>query len=183
MKTGLPLFVSSLVVYLLAATLAGCGLVSKETVPSPELIRKWLGAFLIEADQVQGIYRNLDVDSLVFTYRTTLQTDADFRNALREALADSKWEQNTNAEGYVEFGRTFRRGETSQERPDMAAFFSCEVVRLSFDPETGTVVVAYVQADTTKDVECFEQTSAGRWAASVVWPKFERLKGKGSVDK
>lgn len=169
-KRPIVLFLS-----IMAVCLTGCSLLTMEEVPSPELIKKWMGPFLIEADQVKGIYRNLDVDSLVFTYRTAVQTEGEFRNALSSALVNSTWKRSTSATDFIEFRRMFEKGDTSEDRPDMAMFASFELARLSFNPADRKVVVAYVQADTFKRVTRFEDTSEGEWAERVIWPKFNEL--------
>jgi hypothetical protein len=162
----------------MAMCLTGCSLLTMEEIPSPELIKKWMGPFLIEADQIKGVYRNLDVDSLIFTYGTAVQTEGEFRNALSSALVNSRWQRSTSATDFIEFRRTFAKGDTSEDRPDMAMFASFELARLSFNPAERKVVVAYVQADTSKSVTRFEDTSEGEWAERVIWPKFNELRKK-----
>lgn len=168
---------------LLTVTFAGCEFMSMETVPKPEIIKKWMGDFLIEPDQITGVYRNIDVDSLVFTYKTGVRTRPDFENALSSALQNSKWRQSTNVTEYMEFRRSFQKGETSEDRPDMAIFSSFEVARLAFAPDSRTVVVAYVQADASEKVTCFESTGEGKWADRVIWPKFNELRKRQPPNK
>jgi len=143
-----------------------------EVVPSSEVIEKWLGDFLIEADDIQGIYRNLDVDSLLFTYRTAVTEERDFRNALSMKLQDSRWKE-TEGHGFIEYRRQFDKGEKAVDRLDMPIFYSFEVARIGFS--AGRVVVAYVQADTSEDVGVFEESGEGQWAKEVIWPQFEEL--------
>ena len=163
---------------MLVAFLAGCSLVTMEEVPSPELIKKWMGPFLIESDQIKGVYRNLDVDSMVFTYRTSVTTEERFLVSLASSLAGSTWQRETNAMAFIEFRRGFSKGETAPDRPDMTMFASLEVARLSFNPTNHTVVVAYVQSDSVKNIDRFEDTSEGKWAERTIWPKFNELRGK-----
>lgn len=137
-----------------------------------------MGEFLIESGQITGVYQNLDVDSLIFTYSTAVKTKAEFEKALSSALQDSNWQRSTTDIAFVEFRRSFRKGEKSEDRPDMAIFSSFEVTRLAFAPERGVVVVAYVQADSSGDVSHFEDTGNGKWAKKVIWPKFNELRKK-----
>lgn len=154
----------------------GCSIITMEQVPSTDLIKKWMGSFLIEADQIKGVYRNLDIDSVVFTYRTGATTEQDFAESLVDNLADSKWQRQTEVTDFIEFRRVFAKGDTTAERPDMAIFTSLELVRLSFNPTNRTVTVAYVQADTSKNVSRFEETGEGKWAERTIWPKFDQLR-------
>jgi hypothetical protein len=143
-----------------------------EVVPSSQVIEKWLGDFLVDADNIQGIYRNVDIDSLLFTYRTAINEERNFRNALSKKLQDSRWKE-TEGHGFIEYRRRFEKGEVADDRVDMPIFFSYEVVRIGFS--AGRVVVAYVQADTSEDVRIFEKSGEGQWAKEVIWPQFEEL--------
>jgi hypothetical protein len=147
-----------------------------EQVPSADLIEQWLGPFLVEADQIKGIYRNLDVDSVVFTYRTALATEQAFAEGLTRNLAASRWQRQTHTTAFIEYRRRFAKGETSPGRPDMPIFASREVIRLSFNSADRTVVVAYVQADASQDSDSFEDTGEGTWAEKAIWPKFDAFR-------
>ena len=147
-----------------------------EQVPSTELIKNWVGAFLVDAENIKGVYRNLDVDSLVFTYHTSAQTEEDFCSALALSLEKSKWQRTSNSIDFIEFRRFFKKGEISPERPDMEMFASYEMIRLNYNKSNKMVVVAYVQADTSDDVTLFEHTGEGKWAERVIWPKFNELR-------
>lgn len=81
-------------------------MLTMEQVPSAELIKNWVGAFLVDAENIKGVYRNLDVDSLVFTYHTSAQTEEDFCNALALSLEKSKWQRTSNCIDFIEFRRT-----------------------------------------------------------------------------
>jgi hypothetical protein len=58
----------------------------------------------------------------------------------------------------------------------MAMFSSAEALRIVLVSGTNRVVVAYVQADSLEDDVSFEDTDEGRWAARVIWPKFDELR-------
>jgi hypothetical protein len=53
-------------------------------------------------------------------------------------------------------------------------FCSVEEVRLKHAPD-GTVLVGWVQADSSRDVRSLEECSESRFAKSVVWPRLEEL--------
>lgn len=126
--------------------------------------------FLIEAGEINGEYRNLDVDSLVFTYRTAVQTESEFCGALSSALLGSKWERSIEVTDSIEFRRSVKKGD--------ALFASYELVRIGFCPADRTVVVAYVQADSPSDDLQFEDTGESKWAEQVIWPRFNALRNK-----
>jgi len=164
--------------FILAVFVTGCTVITMEETPTPEVIEKWMGDFLIEPDQITGVYRNLDVDSLVFTYKTESTTAPAFEDALSSALQNSKWRRSQNVTDCIEFRRSFQKGERSDDRPDMAMFSSFEVAKLALAPDNTTVVVAYVQADGSGDETCFENTGEAKWADQVIWPKFDKLRAE-----
>ena len=55
----------------------------------------------------------------------------------------------------------------------MAIFSSAEETRISY--QQGKVVVAWVQADSSKEETSFAETSEAEFADRVVWPKFQAL--------
>jgi hypothetical protein len=132
-----------------------------EFVPDTEMIKRTLDMFLVRADQVEGIYGNEDVDSMIFKYRTSVQSESELRGALSIAIEGSEWRETSAGGEFLEYRRTLRR--------------SFEVVRLSFLEPTRTVVVAYVQADGSRNDVAFEDTGESRWAAKNIWPRFHDL--------
>lgn len=168
-----PIFVLSA-----ALMVVGCNLLSDEQVPSSEAIREWMGRFLVEADQIQGVYRNLDIDSLVFTYRSNVDEEAAFWGGLEAGLQDSRWNATLRRDALREYRRSYRKGEDDGERPDMAIFNSFEVARVFFDPESHTVIIGYIQADGDSEENRFEDTGESDWADKALWPRFEALVSK-----
>ena len=143
----------------------GCGFFGKEAVPSAEQIRKWAAPFLVNEHTMKGVYRSLDVDSLVFTYRTSVETETAFWLALSNKLSQAGWTESNVTVNFREFQRI---------RPRRGALSSTEAARVAF---TGshTIVVAYVQADSSKKIPVFHETGESKWADKVIWPKFEEL--------
>ncbi|MFN7138945.1 MAG: hypothetical protein ACK4UN_06380 [Limisphaerales bacterium] len=154
--------------------LIGCG-PSMDQVPSSESIRKRMGRFLVNPDDIQGVYRNLDVDSLVFTYSSKVEGEAAFWSGLEERLKDSRWTEADRLGAVREYRRSYRKGEVNAERPDMAIFSSFEVARVAFNTESRTAVVAYVQADGSSKDTKFEDTGESKWAEKAIWPRFRDL--------
>jgi len=152
--------------------LSGCDFLSMEQVPGPEAIRGRMGRFLVNPDQIRGVYRNLDVDSLVFTYTARVDGDAAFWYRLEEGLQGSRWIEAERRGAMREYRRTFREGECDAERPDLAIFSSFEVARVFFDPTSQTVAMAYVQADGRSSDTKFEDTGESQWAEKAIWPRF-----------
>lgn|GEM_PF-6341077 len=160
----------------LVVALAGCDFLNMEAVPSPEAIEHWAGEFLIEADQIEGVYENLDVNSVIYTYKTGIRTRPDFEKALLSALQATKWRRSTNVTEYLEFHRSYWPGENSEDRPIILRFYRVAVARHAFNPESRTVIVALAETDTIKRNATFESTTPGKWAKKKFWPRFDALR-------
>lgn len=166
-----------------AIFLSSCDFISMEQVPSSEAIRGWMGRFLVSPDQVQGVYRNLDVDSLVFTYTSAAEGESAFWSTLEQNLHGSRWNESDRQGTLREYRRSYRKNEHDVERPDMAIFSSFEVVRIVFDSKSRRAVVAYVQADGSSNDTKFEETGEGKWADKAIWPRFRDLVSKLNTDQ
>jgi hypothetical protein len=97
-----------------AFLLIGCG-PSMVQVPSSEAIRGWMGRFLVSPDEIQGVYRNLDVDSLVFTYSSKVEGEAAFWSGLAEGMKGSRWAETARQGMVREYRRSYRKGEGDRE--------------------------------------------------------------------
>ncbi|AUB84572.1 hypothetical protein [Candidatus Thiodictyon syntrophicum] len=155
--------------------LSGCDFLSLEQVPGPEAIRGRMGRFLVNPDQIRGVYRNLDIDSLVFTYTARVDGETAFWGRLEEGLQGSRWTETERRGAMREYRRSYREGECDAERPDLAIFSSFEVARVFFDPTSQTVAMAYVQADGRSSDMTFEDTGESQWVEKAIWPRFRDL--------
>ena len=52
--------------------LAGCRALTLDYVPKAEHLRQSHSTFMIVESDVQGIYGNMDVDSVIFTYKRSI---------------------------------------------------------------------------------------------------------------
>jgi len=129
-----------------------------EYVPDAEIIERNMATFLVHADRLEGVYGNEDVDSMIFRYRTSVNSGSGLRDALSTAIEGSEWEETSTSDGSMEFRRSVRR--------------SFEVVRVVFVEPAQTVFVAYVQADGSWKDDTFEDTGEGKWAEKNIWPRF-----------
>jgi hypothetical protein len=146
-----------------------------ERVPSSSEIQNapvW-SQFLVEADDIRGSYQNLDVDCVVFSYSTGVQSADAFWQKLNSSLKGTSWKEIEPTGSVKRFERRFAKGKGKGERTDMAIFSSAEQTRVSY--KQGRVIVAWVQADSSKDETSFAETSEARFADKVVWPKFQAL--------
>jgi uncharacterized lipoprotein len=151
---------------LLVTSLTGCGL-GMERVPDASAIRasKDLLPFLIEAQDIQGIYQNLDVDSALFTYSHRAVSENEFWDQLRHALKETGWKAVDHSGSIRRFEREFPKGKR--------AFSSAEQIRIGY--QKNKAIVGYVQADSSKESVSFAETSEAEWAEKVIWPKFTNL--------
>lgn len=146
-----------------------------ERVPSSDGIRnhKVLSPFLLEAVEIRGVYQNLDVDSVVFSYTTSVPSADQLWERLDSVLKDSAWREIDGSNSIRRYERRFSKGKVGSDRPDTAMFSSAEEIRIGYTQ--GRVIIAYVQADSSKEDTSFAATSEAKWAETVIWPKFEAL--------
>jgi hypothetical protein len=135
--------------------------------------RPGLVAVSVEADDIRGSYQNLDVDCVVFSYSTRVQSAGAFWQKLTASLQGTSWKEIKPMDAIRRFERRFPKGKGKSERTDMAIFSSAEETRVSY--KQGRAVVAWVQADSSKDEASFAETSEAAFADRVVWPKFQAL--------
>jgi len=121
---------------------------------------------------MRGIYRNSDIDSIVFTYETSVSDAAEFWYSLDANVATTKWNVVKVTADARAYERRYGKGDASPGRPDMAIFSSAELLRVAFVPPQ-KVVVGYVQADASSKTTSFGETHEARWAEKVIWPRFE----------
>lgn len=154
-------------------------MLSMEDVPSEELIKKWdsIQPFIIEPIKITGIYRNIDIDAIVFEYSTIANKDK-FWAHLQSNLQDTKWQLFAESSNYKTYERRFSKGDCSPERPDMSIFSSAELLKLEYLTDKQIVVVGYVQADSSENNSSFAVTDEATWAEKVIWPRFNKAKNK-----
>jgi hypothetical protein len=143
-------------------------ILSNEYVPTTEQIvaRIHLRPFLVNASEIEGIYGNMDVDAVIFRYRTGERDLEAFLARVEEHRQGTQWTPLAPHGEFRRFQRVFPKGSRM--------FCSVEEVRLKHAPD-GTVLVGWVQADSSRDVHSLEECSESRFANSVVWPRLEEL--------
>ena len=121
--------------------------------------------FIIENAEVEVLYRDADVDSVILKYPLIAEVVTSEKALWRiEKAAEQRgWkviEKNATA---VRFAR-FYWGP---------AFLSVEDARVILIPESLKIYVAWVQADSREKVARIEDTAEGKWARRILWPKLE----------
>jgi peptide methionine sulfoxide reductase MsrB len=144
-----------------------------EDIPSEACIRRWKAVqpFMIEPRQLTGIYRNREIDAIIFHYSTNAATEQ-FWASLQSNIQETKWRIVTETPETREYERQFSKGEISPERSDMAIFSSAEKLKIDYLASMGMAIVAYVQADSSAAHIGFDDTREARWAAEELWPRF-----------
>lgn len=152
---------------------SGCSWLSMEDIPSEEGIRKWRSTrpFIIEPVSITGIYRNMDMDAIVFRYVTTLNEDV-FWERLQSGLRETKWWRVSNQPGTQTYERIFSKNDNAADRPDMAPFFSIEHLKIAYSTTDHRVTIGCIQADFSEDPIDFAGTDAAKWAEKIIWPRF-----------
>jgi hypothetical protein len=150
-----------------------------EEIPTEEFIRKWNDAqpFIIEPTQIEGIYRNLDIDAVVFKYLTSTNED-EFWNILDSNIKETEWKLVAETSGSKDYERQFSKGDKSPNRPDMATFSSAEKMRIEYVSNRQMVIVGYVQADSSEKETSYEATDEAKWAQKEIWPRFDKVKNE-----
>lgn len=165
--------VASIAVFLVLSALASCTMMHGEDVPSEECIRRWKAVqpFMIEPRQLTGIYKNREIDAILFHYSTHAAAEQ-FWTSLQSNIQGTKWRIITETSETREYERQFSKGEISPERSDMAIFSSVERLKIHYLTSMGMAIVAYVQADSSAAHIGFDDTREARWSAEELWPRF-----------
>jgi hypothetical protein len=141
-------------------------LVDNDTVPEGALIRTHPGiqAFLHQPSDIEGIYRNIDVDSCVFSYHTFYNADP-FWNKVGNATETEGWSLKADNGDMRVYERI--------DKPSQGKWWGAEQVSIAFIPEVHGVVVAWVQGDAIEQIDGFSELREAEWASQVINPKFK----------
>ena len=160
------LYVITLVL-LLILQLLSCGKEFRmDYVPTPEQVKSTLPEFFIDESQIEGLYGNMDIDSMIFryTYKVSTQASAEaILSTIAENAQKKGWKLSKKQPTRLIFNRFGPRGK----------FFSSEEVRVEIVQKKLRVYVAWVQADSRKPVLRFEDTGESKFANRVIWPKLK----------
>ncbi len=169
----------ALPLFFIMTGMLGCTMLSMEDVPSEELIKKWdtIQPFIIEPSKIMGIYRNIDIDAIVFKYSTIADRDK-FWAHLKSNLQGTKWLLIAETSETRTYERRFSKGDQSPARPDMALFSSAELLKIEYLPGKQMVIVGYVQADSSEKDTSFAFTNEAKWAEKEIWPRFNKAKSE-----
>jgi len=143
-------------------------------VPTHAQITKQLPEFITAgAQHIEGLYANMDIDSMLFRYNVETDEQMTIHNVLSEIQSKAekaRWKISGIEPAAIHFQRIEKRGK----------FFSAEEVRVAI-PQTSRVYVAWVQADSRKEISQFQDTSEARYAKRVVWPQLDSYIQRGSA--
>jgi hypothetical protein len=158
-------------VLLLSAVSAACNTV--ERVPADTDIREWavLQPFVLHPISITGVYQNLDVDAVVFHYRSKLTDEGQFWRQLRQQAQGAGW-LPTNRSGSDGGSRAYEAFQRLKPKGELM-FASAEELRIAF--LRNRIVVAYVQSDQSGQPKPVSQASEGRYADRYIWPRFFEL--------
>ena len=158
---------------IITCAVASMSCVSMDRIPSASEIRNWpaLEPFLVEAASVTGVYQNVDIDSVVFYYSTTLTAENVFWCILNQRAVLAGW-RHIDGVGSTYEVRKYETFQRLKPRGELG-FSSAEELRVAYSP--ARVVVAYVQSDQNGDPKPVSQVSEGRFADQEIWPRFKEL--------
>lgn len=136
-------------------------------VPTHAQITRQLPEFItVGAQHIEGLDANMDIDSMLFRYNVETDEQITLHNVLSEIQSKAekaRWKISGMEPTAIHFQRIEKRGK----------FFSAEEVRVIAIPHTSRVYVAWVQADSRKEISQFQDTSEARYAKRVVWPQLD----------
>ena len=132
-------------------------------------------AFIHNESHIRGIYGNMDVDAAIYCYQTTAGSVSDFWAAIENAANKDGWAVIDDTDLPAERRRFLRiTPKTGQQ-----ILHGVEETRISFNPDSQSVIVAWVQSDQRKLPPRFPTDGPeGNFAKTVVWPRFETEAGK-----
>jgi hypothetical protein len=159
--------------FVLVLSAASVGCAEMERIPTHTEIREWpaLQPFVLDPSSMTGVYRNIDVDAVVFHYESKITDEAQFWRQLRQQAHEAGWllakrpEAGDGSRAYQAFQRLKQKGELM--------FASAEELRVAFLRDR--VVVAYVQSDQSGEPKPVSQAAEGRFANRQIWPRFLKL--------
>lgn len=142
--------------------IAGCDLLDMDYKPSAEQLRASTSVadLIVAPMHIEGIYGNVDVDSLVFRYTPARPIDQAWSTITVQASCAGWTLQNESPQRLV-----LRRVRVG------GAFPSTEQVRIC--RTTQDIVVGYVQVDHLHEKGC-HRWSEDRFAENTLWPIFEQ---------
>ncbi len=135
-------------------------------IPTFVEIKSKLPEFIVDESQIEGLYGNMDVDSMIFRYTPKFNAQMSKEDILWNIIVKAQtkgWElveRKTSALRFNRFG-------------PMGKFFNAEEVHIIIIQKNLRIYVAWVQADSMKSVSRFEDTTEWRFAKNVIWPKLE----------
>ncbi len=119
-------------------------------------------AFIVDSSKIEGIYKSQDVDSLLFSYKTSIDSPDNFAVRIRKNASNEGWKE-IKAEKYYRFER-IRKWSTE--------YYIGEEVRIAY--LKNIVVVAYVEGSTKQAISSFSEIDESKWAERFIWPMFEK---------
>jgi len=168
----LPILMDALRTSSIVLAILSGACVEMERVPTPTEITSWpsLQPFLLRPTIVTGVYRNLDIDSVVFHYTSEIRDETEFWRQLKLQAQAAGWvhrdrRSSDRGETYETFERVKKRGELW--------FSSAEELRIAF--QLDRIAVAYVQSDQEGQPKSVAEESEGRFADEQIWPRFAEL--------
>jgi hypothetical protein len=112
----------------------------------------------------------MDVDAAIYSYQTTTESASDFWTAIEKAAAEGDWMVVEDTKLRADCRRFLRITPKTGEQ----LLHGVEETRVSFTPETHSVIVAWVQSDQRQLPTHFPTDGPeGNFAESEVWPRFE----------
>jgi hypothetical protein len=126
-------------------------------------------SFIIKDADLEVVSFNYDVDSVTFTYETSVTDAATFWTEISNRSEESRWKV-LDGEGNI---RRYER--LLPPREGSMGYYSAEDLRIAYDPKAARVIVAWVQSDSSKPIDRFEETNHTEvhYARETVWPGFE----------
>jgi hypothetical protein len=128
----------------------------------------YLGELVVEGIGFEVVDFNFDTDSVVFTYETAVVDEVAFWVEI-DGFFEREEELWKVLDGK---GNVRRYKRIMPPREGSVGFYSAEQIRIAYDPGTANVIVAWVQSDTSRPVDSFEESNQVEvgFAEERIWP-------------
>ena len=146
-------------------TVSACDIPKNDYIPTQEKILNHYPSYLIDANEIIGLYGNNDVDAIVFSYKTNTK---DFLKIINDKLTNEHWVQEKNDASELTMVRY------NEPTVRYSTLNSLEVVKMSLI--NNLVCIGYVQLDTEDNVKASSGTVESIWDNNQFWPKYEQCK-------
>ena len=167
----------SIMAFFAVLTAIGCWLLvlplqTETYVPSAKVIagKGALRPFLVDAEELEGVFGGMEISSLVFRYRSGAPNQSDWKKRIEAGAREAGWKLKGDADSELIFERLLQTQPTHRRKA------TSEECRLFFDRETRRVTGAWILVDNDRRPEAIAKGPGATWAKDTLWPEYLRAR-------